>query len=181
MPSRNLKNNLRIVEVSPDILKEVLDTHFKRIYKNRLVAAEILKNQDAGAEIRKNRSLMHQRYELRLVAYDGDIPVGWHFGHSLDSETYYMQNSAVLENSRNQGVYGALLDAVLKKLKSDFFEVVVSQHHPNNAAVLIPKLKKGFVVSAMNFHEQFKLLIELKYFFNEDRRKAYGRLMGLDI
>lgn len=107
--------------------------------------------------------------------------VGWHFGQATDPETYYMQNSAVLEPFRNQGLYKLLLNHVMQKTKDEGFQVLTSTHHPNNASVLIPKLKAGFVISGMQLHERFRFLIELKYFFNEERRKAYSKNIGLEL
>lgn len=92
-----------------------------------------------------------------------------------------MQNSAVLEGFRGQGLYAALLEAVLDKLGQEGFQVVTSTHHPNNAAVLIPKIKKDFVITAMHFHERFRSLVELKYIYNQDRRKLFHRNLGLEF
>lgn len=69
----------------------------------------------------------------------------------------------------------------MERLKQEGFQVVTSTHHPNNAAVLIPKLKFGFIISGMQLHERFRFLIELKYFFNEERRKAYSKNIGLEL
>jgi ribosomal protein S18 acetylase RimI-like enzyme len=96
-------------------------------------------------------------------------------------ETYYMKNSAVIAEYRNKGVYSKMLDFVIKELQREGFQVVTSIHHGNNPAVLIPKLKKGFVISGTEFHEKFRFLVELKLFFNEERKKAYGKSMGLEL
>ncbi|QDK38630.1 GNAT family N-acetyltransferase [Bdellovibrio sp. NC01] len=172
---------MHVKEVSQEELYRVLDLHFERVYQNRSnQPLNFPKSEEAQAKIlaRKNAE---QRYHLRLVAYKGDEPVGWHYGYSTDPETYYMQNSAVLEEHRGHGVYGQLLDAVIAKVGSEGFQVITSTHHSNNAAILIPKLKKGFVISGTVFHERFRFLLEMKYFFNAERRKAYDKNLGLDL
>jgi hypothetical protein len=74
-----------------------------------------------------------------------------------------------------------MLDIVLEKVKSEGFQIVTSKYHPNNPAVLIPKLKRGFIISSMEFHERFRFLIELKLFFDPVSRRAYSKALGLDL
>lgn len=91
-----------------------------------------------------------------------------------------MQNSAVLETFRKRGLYSNILKFVITRLAEEGFQVITSSHHGNNAAVLVPKLKQGFIITGTQFHERFKFLIELKYIYNEDRRRAYCQSLGLD-
>lgn len=182
MYSKELKNGFVIKEVSQEELWSALDEHFEQAFSNRTDAKPTWQIDDASKEKIKERQQSMVRYHLRLLVYSADNEVvGWHFGYSTDAETYYMQNSAVLLKYRNQGVYAEILTAALEVLGSQGFQVVTSTHHPNNAAVLIPKLKKGFVISSMLLHERFRLLVELKYFFSSERRKAFDKQMGLEL
>ncbi|WP_413943005.1 GNAT family N-acetyltransferase [Bdellovibrio sp. HCB-162] len=181
MFSKNLKSGYVIKEVSQEELWKALDEHFEQAFSNRTDAKPQWTIDDSSKAKIKERQQSMVRYQLRFVVYSGNEVVGWHYGYSTDAETYYMQNSAVLLKYRNQGVYAELLTAVLEKLHADGFQVITSTHHPNNAAVLIPKLKKGFVISSMLLHERFRLLVELKYFFDSERRKAFDKQMGLEL
>ncbi|MNJ92615.1 hypothetical protein D3C87_102890 [compost metagenome] len=177
-----VENQIFIIkEVSSQEFNLVLDRHFNEVFKNRVDSNSSWSIDDSAKNKINKRKKHDQRYQLRLLIYLNEEVVGWHFGYASDAETYYMQNSAILDKYRNRGAYSQLLSAVLEKLHQDGFQVVSSTHHPNNTAVLIPKLKKGFIVSGVNFHERFRFLIELKYFFNKDRRASYSKNLGLDI
>ena len=181
MFSMDIKDGFSIREVSDSELYKVLDEHFERVYRNRSEPQDPLHIEDHAKQKIAERKKGEGRYNLRLVVYDGEEAVGWHYGYSTNPETYYMQNSAIIEDYRNRGLYGDLLKAVFAKLKADGFQVISSIHHPNNAAILIPKLKQGFIISGMQVHEKFRLLIELKYFFDDNRRKSFNRQIGLDL
>lgn len=179
MFTKILEDNIVIREVSLAEMNTYLDEHHAKVFRNRVEPTKEIKVDEADLKKIQERRKNENRYRLRLVIFKNDELAGWHYGYSTDGETYYMQNSAVLESMRGQKLYAALLDGVLEKVKQEGFQVVTSVHHPNNPAVLIPKLKKGFVISSTLLHERFRFLVELKYFFNEERRKAYDENMGL--
>lgn len=173
-------NNIVFKLISSEELNRIHQLHFNKAFANRAfepgfeVAPE---DQKLISERRKK----YAPWELLVGVYDGSEPIGWHVGYATDAETFYMKNSAVLHEYRNKGIYSRLLEFVLNEVKKEGFQVVTSIHHGNNPAVLVPKLKKGFVISGCEFHEKFRFLIELKFFFNPERKKAYGKSMGLEL
>ncbi|UOE99809.1 GNAT family N-acetyltransferase [Bdellovibrio reynosensis] len=173
--------NFSVKQVSAEELNEILEKHFDNAFSNRFAAALNFDIDEQSKNKISDRKKNDQRYRLRLLAYEGSEVIGWHFGYAVDAETYYMQNSAIVPAYRKRGAYSKLLDHVLHILTEEGFQVVTSNHHPNNSAVLIPKLKKGFVISSMQFHERFKFLIELRLFLNKERRTAYGKQLGLEL
>lgn len=181
MFSKDLGNGFSAREVTAAELNACLDEHFASIYSNRHDSGAVpFDDPHAQAKIDERRR-QDQRYRLRLaVVFEGSI-VGWHYGHATDAETYYKQNSAVIPSFRGKGLYAKLLACTLEKLQSEGFQVVTSIHHPNNPSVLIPKLKAGFIVTGMHFHERFRSLIELKYIYNSERRKLFSRNLGLEV
>lgn len=181
MFSKQLANSYSVREVTQEELNSCLDKHFENVYANRSSTLPEFFVDESSVIKMNERKRADRRYLLRMLVFHKDEAIGWHYGYATDSETYYMQNSAVVSEHRNQGLYTGLLTAVLEKVSADGFQVITSIHHPNNPAVLIPKLKNGFVISGMHFHERFKSVIELKYFFNADRRKVYNQTLGLDI
>jgi ribosomal protein S18 acetylase RimI-like enzyme len=162
-------------EIDEQELERIHKPHFNRVFANR--TAHFFER--AEPDKLKQRRHSYPLWQLRIGLYQGDAVVGWHFGFAPTPDTYYMQNSVVLEEYRNQKIYSALLDFVLKRVEQEDFQVITSLHHPNNAAVLIPKLKRGFVIASMQCHERFGNMIEMKYFFNESQRKAFGKSAGL--
>jgi len=181
MFTRQLDNNYVVREATREELNAGLDKHFVAVYANRSSAPlnfAVDENSQSKMDERRN---VDRRYRLKMVILHKEEIIGWHYGYATDAETYYMQNSAVIVEHRGRGLYSELLKAVLEKLAQDGFQVVTSIHHPNNPAVLIPKLKQGFVISGMHFHERFKSVIELKLIFNPERKKAFNQSLGLDI
>lgn len=178
---KEFENNLSVREVSVQELWSYADAHFESIFSNRVNDYQNFPIDEASGDKIKKRRQADNRYHLRLVMLDGDKLVGWHYGYEINNDAYYMQNSAILEEYRGQGLYTKLLEAVIDKLAEEGFQEITSTHHPHNAAVLIPKLKKGFFISGIQFNERFRSLVEMKYIYNENRRKAYFKNLGLAL
>lgn len=178
---KELRKDFVLKEVTEEVINICHQLHFNEVYKNRANDFYRYSVEETSQLKINERKQADQRYRLNCILYHGSEIAGWHCGYAIDSETYYMQNSAVLEAYRGKGLYTALLEAVLEKLEKEGFQVVTSTHHPNNAAVLIPKIKKGFVISGMHFHERFRSLIELKYIYNQERRKLFHKNLGLEL
>ncbi|HEX7673040.1 MAG TPA: GNAT family N-acetyltransferase [Bdellovibrio sp.] len=174
----NLGDGFILKEVSLDELGQVLDVHYARSFSNRANALANASLRPPSEKLKERRKGMNT-YFLRMVLYKNSEVVGWHFGNSSDAETYYMKNSVVLKNFRQQGLYSRMLTAVLEILQQEGFEVVTSLHHPNNPAILIPKLKAGFVITGTQIHERFRFLIELRYYFDPNRRAVLNENIGL--
>ena len=60
-----------------------------------------------------------------------------------------MVNTALLPAHRGAGVYSRLLPAVLVALRAEGYDLVRSQHHATNSAVLVPKLRAGFRIQGL--------------------------------
>lgn len=127
------------------------------------------------AELEQWRALgknMGDLYTLRLGLFHREEFVGWHFGIQQSGEKFYMQNSAVATEHRRKGLYRALLNEVLARAKAKGFQVIYSRHMAMNNAVIIPKLKAGFVITAMELSDVFGLLVHLSFYTNPLRRKV---------
>ncbi len=181
MISKPITEGHTIREVTASEMKSILNEHFDSVYRNRVTSSSPYSIDENSKLKIEDRQKSDQRFTLRLGVFFNETIVGWHYGYAIDAETYYMQNSAVLEQFRGQGIYSKILKFVIAKLADEGFQVITSSHHGNNGAVLIPKLKQGFIITGTQFHERFRFLIELKYFYNEDRRKAYCQNLGLDL
>ena len=115
---------------------------------------------------------MGSPFKLHLVAYsDSGELMGWCWGFQENSSDFYMCNSAVFPEFRRQGIYSQMLIKCLDILKREGFQMVYSKHRINNNAVIIPKLKKGFVISKMEMDDRYGTMIHLHYYFNSTRYK----------
>jgi hypothetical protein len=60
---------------------------------------------------------------------------------------------------------------VLGLLRNKGFQIVTSRHTATNNAVIIPKLKAGFVIIGLELDDRFGTLVKLAYYFSAGRRK----------
>ncbi len=89
-----------------------------------------------------------------------------------------MINSAVLPTHRRQGIYGALLDRCIEIVSKQGFQIIYSRHHVTNNAVIIPKLKAGFIISKMELDDKFGVLVHLHYYTNKTRQQVMDYRSG---
>lgn len=110
-------------------------------------------------------------YELNLALFYKNEFVGWCSGDQHSAEAFYMRNSAILPEHRRKGLYSNMLDETIRILTEKGFQKIYSRHNATNNPVIIPKLKAGFVISAMEVSDMFGTLVHLSYFTNPLRRK----------
>ncbi len=129
---------------------------------------------------------LRERYTLSLGIFHrdehgdehGDAFVGWHVGNQVEAGRFYMTNTGILQEHRGRGLYTALLPVVLNLLEQEGFQTVYSRHNLTNNAVIVPKLKAGFVISGFEVDDRFGTLVQLSYFFNPLRRKVIDVRVG---
>ena len=127
----------------------------------------------------KNNQLPFQEIETYyLIAEIDDQVVGWSVGHQLSKVNFFMGNSAVLPAHRNQGIYTTMLDKVVDRLIQNGYQKITSKHKMANNAILIPKLKYGFVITGFEVNDEFGCLVELCYFTNPARKELYEIRVG---
>ncbi len=173
-------NDLTFLEVSRQEFWTVIDPHFQRIYALRHDSNPSQYYSDEEKERLKTLAINSAAMiSLFILVKMGDDLVGWHFGSQFHVDSYYMTNSAVLEQYRGHGYYEKILIHVMGLIKSRGFQIIYSKHRANNPAILIPKLRQGFLITSTELDDRFGFLITLKYFANEQRQKAFGKMIGL--
>lgn len=115
-----------------------------------------------------------------IVFYDDVQPVGWSSGALVEPGTFFMAYSGVSSEYRRRGIYGAFLEVFLRYLSTLSYERVTSNHMVNNRAVLIAKLKAGFVVSGTVLDERYGAQVALTYFCHADRAEGFIRAFSLE-
>ncbi len=118
------------------------------------------------------------RYRLGFGIFQGEAFVGWHLGQQTLAGIFEMMRTGITQKHQGRGLYTALLPIILKQLKNDGFQIVVSHHNLTNNAVIIPKLKAGFVISGFKADDRFGTLVQLSYYFNPLRRKMLDVRVG---
>ena len=84
-----------------------------------------------------------------------------------------MAKSAVLPGHRRKGVYSALVRRAIEEAAAGGAIVVRSRHVAANNAVLIAKMKLGFIITGSEFSEEYGFLVRMTYFVREERRKLF--------
>lgn len=99
---------------------------------------------------------------IRVGAFEGDRLVGYTTGwFEHFAGRFYITSSAVHEDYRRRGLYTRLLNELHAAVRERGGMAVTSQHVATNAAVLIAKLKLGYVVAGTEYLEPVGLLVRL--------------------
>lgn len=173
-------DNYTIREASKEAFKEVIDQYGSDVFADTHVYHPRILLSDAEKEQKEQlEQNLSQLYELYLLAYDanGD-PVGWTWGRQETRDKFYMINSAILEPHRGRGLYKALLNQLLEMVTARGFQLIYSRHNMTNNAIIIPKLKAGFIIAKMELDDQHGTLIHLHYYPNPTRRKVMDYRCG---
>ncbi len=122
-------------------------------------------------------STTHREFILFM---EEDRCVGWHYGMMIDPSTFFMSYSAVIKSYQQRGIYGTFLKAFLPYLHALGYERVTSNHMVTNRAVLIAKLKAGFIITGTVLDERWGAQVSMAYFFHEDRREGFARAYSVE-
>lgn len=104
--------------------------------------------------------------------------VGFSFGFQEGEETFYMAASAVRPDHRQKGLYTALVKYLIQRTTEEGFQKIYGTHCATNNAVLISKLKLGFIFSKVELSDMFGTILHLQYFTNPLRRKVMDYRSG---
>lgn len=139
-----------------------------------------------SVEEKHKLNLLKQRmgdlYELRLALFSPeDEFVGFSFGFQEGEETFYMAASGLLPAHRGKGLYTEMVKYLIAKTTEMGFQKIYGTHCATNNAVLIPKLKLGFIFSKVELSDMFGTILHLQYFTNPLRRKVMDYRSGLKV
>lgn len=178
-------------EIVPDITARPIPTrrelfaiagkYFDEVFTpfSELGAYELpAERHDEKSRLREAFSRTHQEH---FVFYEGENVVGWSYGEMVDAETYFMTNSAILSDYRQRGLYSKFLPQLIAYLTTLGYERITSTHQMNNRAVLIAKMKAGFVMSGVVLDERWSAQVQLTYHVHEDRRRGFERAFSLEL
>jgi ribosomal protein S18 acetylase RimI-like enzyme len=119
-------------------------------------------------------------FRIRIGVFFEDKLVGWSFGWQESDSIFFMANAGILPEHRRKGLYTQLISKVIEIAKSKGFQVVSSKHVAVNNAVIIPKLKAGFVVTGMELNDRYGTMVVLSHYMNESRKHLLNVRAGLE-
>ncbi len=172
MASSNLPDGYRIVELSDEEAQKHWNEWGPQIFSanDTSMNLRLVLSEEERLKVRSLHQNMKQLFTLNLAIFKGDEFCGWCNGDQYNVETYYMRNSAIVPAHRGKGLYKALMNEVLERVGKMGFQIVLSRHVATNNSIIIPKLKAGFVITAMELSDRFGTLVHLSYFYNQMRR-----------
>lgn len=177
--SKKLSNGYEIREMTDDDFWPLIEKHHMQVFQETIQFnwRDYAPKEDLEktSELTKN---MGQPYRLKLGVFLNEEFAGWSFGDQQSGESYYMRNSAVLETHRKKGLYSELLKTNIEILSAKGFQLICSSHIATNNAIIIPKLKSGFVITSLEIEERFGTRIKLSYFTSQLRKKVFDFRVG---
>ena len=157
--------------------------HYERIFgQDHTFFADESYSQIEKDQLRGLRQRMGNLFKLHIGIFNAqDQFVGWSFGYQSSGESFEMVCSAVLEDYRRIGLYSCLLDLVIELTRDQGFQFISSGHCATNNAVIIPKLKAGFLISKLELTDMFGVTVQLRYFMNPLRVRAMHYRSGFRL
>jgi GNAT superfamily N-acetyltransferase len=140
---------------------------------------ESLQSQGAAAgaaRLRDSRGVRALRGQWR--ALDGDRQVALFSGGQRDDTTWLMTHAQVHPDERGKGIYSAIVRLIIDYTAELGFQQIVSSHSPSNNAVIVPKLRAGFLISAVEVDAAHGTSIILTYFHDPAQRAAFAFRAG---
>jgi len=177
----DLENGYKIQRMENDKFFDVKSNLKEKVFKDdhSLFPGEYLTDLEKEQVANLRTGLYKDQFTIFLGLFDKEENfVGWSFGYQVDQMTYYMCNSAILNKHRRKGLYTSLMNTNLEILKNIGFQTIYSRHNATNNSVIIPKLKAGFIISSLEMDDVIGVMVTLKYFTNEKRRKIMDYRAG---
>ena len=161
-------------EVSPEEFGPFFRENRSKVFSDTLtIDVDVWTAGEDLSKILELNKRVKDRYTLQLYIMKGEEIIGWHTGRQFEGDHYHMSNTGIFEEYRGKGIYSALLPKLLELFREKGFQKVSSRHNVANNAVLVPKLKAGFVITGFEIDERFGLLVVLSYIYGDKRLKAY--------
>lgn len=183
MKSVNLENGFYIKEMPAKDFFILFSQHYDSIFgDDHTFFPEKYFSAHEEEKLAILRSRLGDLFMLHLGLFSPqDEFIGFSFGAQENEETFYMMASAVLPSHRKMGLYTELLKEVVRRCTDEGFQKIYGTHCATNNAVLIPKLKLGFIFSKIELSDMFGTIIHLQYYTNPLRRKVLDYRSGLKV
>lgn len=114
------------------------------------------------------------RMEHRLLFEAGGEVVGGYWGQQETWGRYYMTVTVFRPDWRGRGLYRALLPRVVAAAEAAGFREVYSRHRADNNAILVPKLRAGFVIAAFEVAPRWGLTVHLRRYLVDGLTLVHG-------
>lgn len=161
-----LDNNIYMREMNGDEFWPLWEKIGKPMFQNQspIFYLSDCFNEQEAAKNKELKNKLGQPLRIYLGLFDGDEFIGWSWGLQESADTFYMANSGVLPQHRRNGFYIKMLDHMVVLAEGHGFQKIYSRHTVTNNSIIIPKLRRGFVISSIEISPAFGALVHLCYF-----------------
>ena len=145
---------------------------YRTLYRDVLAAGGGLVAPAPRARTHEGAPLLHTGFRA------GDAALGYALLREDEPGSLRLLNTALVPDARGRGLYAAFLEALLPAARAAGFSGLVSRHRADHNALLIPKLRAGFVLAGLRVDPRFGLQAELVCPFSADRRAMLAYRTG---
>ena len=114
------------------------------------------------AAVRDLDAIVGERLQHRMLFEADGAPVGGYWGQQESFGRYYMTVSVFHPAWRGRGLYRALLARVTAAAADAGFREMYSRHRADNNAILVPKLRAGWLIAAFEVAPRWGLTVHLR-------------------
>ncbi len=147
-------------ELPQDTVREMIDTYIR-------ATTTAVRTRDLYPEPRqavvgaRMAAQVEAREDIHFGAWHGDTLVGFTMGNAERPGTLMQSMSIVDPAHRRQGLYRALLQALIGEAEKRGYHEVVSLHVATNNPIVIAKLRAGFLIVGTELGPEFGMLVRL--------------------
>ena len=156
---------------------ELSESIFGDTARQRHLAA--LMGAEISARHEELRSSLPKADRVRIGAFHDEALVGYTTGWFEVGGRFYIGSSAVREAYRGRGLYTRLMREVEAIVRERGGIAISSQHVATNNAVLIAKLKLGYVIAGTEYVDQMGLLVRLVLHLEPSRLALFAERTGM--
>jgi len=113
------------------------------------------------------------RLQHRMLFEAGGDVVGGYWGQQDTFARYYMTVTVFRPAWRGRGLYRELLERVTAAVAASGFRELHSRHRADNNAILVPKLRAGWVISAFEVAPKWGLTVHLRKYLVDGLAEAH--------
>lgn len=117
---------------------------------------------EQAAGFRDLDAIVGDRLHHRMLFEAGGATIGGYWGQQETFGRYYMTVSVFRPEWRARGLYKALLERVTAAVRAGGFREMYSRHRADNNAILVPKLRSGWLIAAFEVAPRWGLTVHLR-------------------
>ena len=186
MPKTHLFAGYYVEETTAEAWEDFFSQHNALVFPDEnSIPFDSIFTEEEKTKLNRLKGNLAGSLQLYFLIYDHETPIGWHFGFQKSELEYFMANTGILPDYQHRGIYSAFLKFAIARILDEGFQFITSIHHLDNNAVLIPKLKAGFLIQSTGFLIQTMILesnhgtmIQLVYPAKAMYRKLFDSRIG---